>query len=108
MYLKAEFDLSTLALVAGMTNNISKTFIRDFGFSFSFAPYRFHSFNSCSKDDELGRSSLQYSNTSTSSSAVSCSNCSENRDNFTLKSIAELFFTKSIKGKKTARLNLIP
>ena len=27
MYLKAEFDLSTLALVAGMTNKISKTLI---------------------------------------------------------------------------------
>ena len=28
MYLKAEFDLSTLALVAGMTSVISKTLIR--------------------------------------------------------------------------------
>ena len=27
MYLKVEFDLSTLTLVAGMTNNISKTLI---------------------------------------------------------------------------------
>ena len=66
MYLKIEFDISTLALVAGMTNNIFKTLItlgnispiyfslmtemvwdRDFGFLFLFAQYRFHSFNSC-------------------------------------------------------------
>ena len=66
MYLKAESDLSTLTLVAGMPNNISKTFItlgnifpicfslrtymvwdRDFALSFSFAQYSFHSFNSC-------------------------------------------------------------
>ena len=59
MYLKAEFDLSTLALVAGISNNISKTLItlgnifpicfslmtemvwdRDFGSSFSFVQYR--------------------------------------------------------------------
>ena len=66
IYLKAKFDLLTLALVAGVTNNISKTLIklgnifpicfslmteilwnRHFGLSFSFAQYRFHSFNSC-------------------------------------------------------------
>ena len=77
MNLEAIFDLSILALVAGMTNNISKTLItlgnifpicfsvvteivldRDLGFSFSFAQYHFHSFNSCCKVDGLGRSSL--------------------------------------------------
>ena len=87
MYFKAEFDHSTLAIVFGITNNISKTLIfpicfslmtkrvwdKDFGFSFSLAQYRFHSSNSCWKVDELGRSSLYYSNTSASSSALHCS-----------------------------------
>ena len=40
--------------------------------SISFAQYRFHSFNSCYKVDGLGRSSLQYCNTSASSSASYC------------------------------------
>ena len=65
MHLKAELDLSTQALAAGMTNNISKTHYirkhfpicfslmagmvwdRDLSFSFLFAQYRSHSFNSC-------------------------------------------------------------
>ena len=92
MYFKAEFDHSTLAIVFGITNNISKTLItlrnifpicfsimtkrvwdKDFGLSFSLAQYRFHSSNSCWKVDELRKSSLYYSNTSASSSALHCS-----------------------------------
>ena len=71
-YLQAEFDLSTQSLVAGMANNISKTLFfpiwlslmtemvweRDFGLSFLFVHYCFHSFKSCLKVDGLGRSSL--------------------------------------------------
>ena len=66
MYLRAEFNFSTMVFVAGMANYIPKTLIilgniypicfslmkemvwdRGFGFSFSFVQYRFHSFNSC-------------------------------------------------------------
>ena len=75
--IKTESDLSTRALVAGMTNNISKTLItqgnifpiwfslmkemvweRNFSVSFSFVQYRFHSFNFCWKVNGLGRSSF--------------------------------------------------
>ena len=92
MYLKIEFDLSTQALIAGKTNNISKTLItlgnifpiyfslmtemvwdRDFGFSFSFAQFYFHSCSCCWKLDGPGRSSLSYFNTSAWSSALHCS-----------------------------------